>query len=89
VLQIDFKVLDRNGGPPFSYELGPKDTVYLGESEAVRVIAPFGPHTGRYMIHCHNLVHEEHDMMVQYEVGEGGDDPIEADPARDLPGPGL
>jgi len=41
------------------------------------------------MIHCHNLVHEDHDMMVQYEAGTGGDDPIEADPARDLPGPGL
>jgi hypothetical protein len=20
----------------------------------------FGPHRGRYMIHCHNLVHEDH-----------------------------
>ena len=25
---------------------------------------------GRYMIHCHNLVHEDHDMMVQFAVGD-------------------
>jgi spore coat protein A len=86
---IDFKILDRNGQPPHPYERGGKDTVYVGEGETVRVIARFGPHTGRYMIHCHNLVHEDHDMMVQYEVGTGGDDPITADPARNSPGPPL
>jgi spore coat protein A, manganese oxidase len=81
---IDFRILDRNGRPPFAYELGPKDTVYVGENETVRVIARFGPHLGRYMMHCHNLVHEDHDMMVQFEVGAGGPDPIRTDPARDI-----
>jgi len=42
VHQVDFKILDRNGRPPFAYEQGPKDTVYLGESETVRIIARFG-----------------------------------------------
>ena len=55
---IDFKILDRNGKPPLPYEMGPKDTAYVGENETVRVLAKFGPHEGRYMIHCHNLVHE-------------------------------
>jgi spore coat protein A, manganese oxidase len=86
---VDFKILDRDGQPPHPYERGPKDTVYVGESERVRLIARFGPHEGRYMLHCHNLVHEDHDMMVQFEVGENGDDPITADPARDLPAPAL
>jgi spore coat protein A, manganese oxidase len=80
--QVDFKVLDRNGAPPRPYELGPKDTVYVGEGESVRVIADYGPNEGRYMIHCHNLVHEDHDMMTQYEVGSNGADPIKADPAK-------
>jgi FtsP/CotA-like multicopper oxidase with cupredoxin domain len=102
-----------------AHELGPKDTVYLGENEKVRVIAKFDdthgrledlrireadyaarratdqldpgeqapvilpPRTGRYMMHCHNLVHEDHDMMVQFEVGTGGPDPISA--AREKP----
>jgi hypothetical protein len=42
----------------------------------------FDNQDGRYMMHCHNLVHEDHDMMVQFEVGDGGDDPINADPCK-------
>jgi spore coat protein A, manganese oxidase len=80
---VDFKVLDRNGKPPFDYEKGPKDVVYVGESEKVRVIMRFENQRGKYMMHCHNLVHEDHDMMVQFEVGDGGDDPINADPCKD------
>ena len=34
---VDFKVIDRNGKPPFPYELGPKDVVYIGENESVRL----------------------------------------------------
>jgi spore coat protein A, manganese oxidase len=66
---VDVRILSRNGQPPFDYELGPKDTVYIGEGETVRVLMEFGPHKGRYMVHCHNLAHEDHDMMVQYAVG--------------------
>ena len=86
---IDFKILDRNGRPPFDYEKAPKDVVYLGENETVRTIARFERQVGRYMMHCHNLVHEDHDMMVQYEVGTGGHDPITADPARNGPAPAV
>jgi FtsP/CotA-like multicopper oxidase with cupredoxin domain len=81
---VDFRILDRDGEAPFPHEIGSKDTVYVGESEIVRVLAKFGPHPGRYMIHCHNLIHEDHDMMVQYEVGSGGDDPMLAAAAKSL-----
>ncbi len=83
---VDFQIISRNGKPPFDYERGPKDVVYVSEAETVEVLMRFGPHRGKYMIHCHNLSHEDHDMMVQYSVGlvEGQDDPhdpINADPA--------
>jgi len=87
---IDFKILSRNGRPPFNYELGPKDVVYVGEAEKVRLLMTFGPHRGKYMVHCHNLPHEDHDMMHQFSVGlKDGDhdyhDPIEADrPTADI-----
>ena len=88
---IDFKVLDRNGKPPHPWELGPKDVVYVGENETVRVAMTFGPHTGRYMMHCHNLVHEDHDMMGQFnvvgDIEHGGHDPRLEDAARPLPFP--
>jgi FtsP/CotA-like multicopper oxidase with cupredoxin domain len=82
---VDFKVLDRNGQPPLPHERGPKDVVYVGENEKVRVIMRFENQRGRYMMHCHNLVHEDHDMMGQFEVGVGGDDPIHADPCKRQP----
>jgi FtsP/CotA-like multicopper oxidase with cupredoxin domain len=43
--------------------------VYLGENETVRVLIKLGPSLGRYMMHCHNLVHEDHDVIVRFEVG--------------------
>lgn len=74
---VDFQVLSRNGRPPHPWELGPKDTVYVGESETVKILLRFGPHTGRYMVHCHNLPHEDHAMMSQFGVGryDSDDDP--------------
>jgi spore coat protein A, manganese oxidase len=70
---VDFKILSRTGVDANlrgvqPYERGPKDVVYVGENETVKVIAHFGPQAGRYMIHCHNLVHEDHDMMHQFWV---------------------
>ena len=43
--------------------LTPKDVFYLGPSEVIYVLARFGPHKGDYMFHCHNLIHEDNDMM--------------------------
>ncbi|MDO5874027.1 multicopper oxidase domain-containing protein [Paenarthrobacter sp. MSM-2-10-13] len=73
---IDFQILSRNGKAPFAYEKGPKDVMYLGEGETVKAVMKFGPHKGRYMVHCHNLVHEDHSMMAQFSVGLG---PTEVD----------
>lgn len=84
---VDFQILSRNGRPPFASERGPKDVVYVGEGETVRLLMKFGPHRGRYMVHCHNLPHEDHDMMVQFSVGiedfdNDPNDPIKAAPPQ-------
>ena len=92
---IDFKILSRTGKrvgvQPF--ERGPKDVVYVGENETVKLIAKFGPQAGRYMLHCHNLVHEDHDMMHQFWVeAPDGAAVVDYDPmgslAADSPGDG-
>lgn len=85
---VDFQILDRNRQPPLPYERGWKDVVYMGEGDNIRVIARFAPHQGKYMMHCHNTVHEDHDMMTQFQVGNGGPDPMSA-PAKPLPAPEL
>ena len=74
---INFKILDRNGNPPEPHERGWKETVILNSRDKVRVKmrwpeVPVGPTPGdfvyRYPFHCHNLGHEDHDMMAQIEV---------------------
>ncbi|MGH3355032.1 MAG: multicopper oxidase family protein [Nocardioidaceae bacterium] len=82
---IDFQVLSRDGRPPFDFERGPKDVVYVGENETVRLVMKFGPHRGRYMVHCHNLPHEDHDMMVQFAVGWHPGDPDPNHPIQAAP----
>lgn len=85
---IDFQILSRNGKPPHPWERGPKDVVYVGEGESVDLVMRFGPHRGRYMFHCHNLSHEDSDMMSQFSVGldknwtYDANDPIAADPSK-------
>lgn len=81
-----FRLLSRNGLPPPAYERGMKDTFTVGDFETLDIIGRFGPHEGLYMMHCHNLVHEDHDMMTQFAVGTGGCNPCGA-PARPLPEP--
>jgi spore coat protein A, manganese oxidase len=68
---VDFRVLRRNAGPPLPQEsVGGKDVIYVGENETVELLMRFNAHDhGRYMIHCHNLTHEDHDMMTQFRVG--------------------
>jgi spore coat protein A, manganese oxidase len=87
---VDFKMLTRNGKPVFNYEQGPKDVAFVGENETIRAIMKFGkagdPTTdGRYMIHCHNLPHEDHDMMTQFRVGNDVDRDPDASKGPDDP----
>ena len=63
-----FQILDRNGIPPGPGEAGWKDTVRVDANETVSLLMKFTGFTGRYVYHCHNLAHEDHDMMAQLEV---------------------
>ncbi len=66
---VQFQILERNGEPPHPHEQGWKDTVRLEDGDDVRVIARFDGYRGRYVLHCHNLGHEDHSMMARYDVG--------------------
>ncbi len=82
---VDWQILARNGRKPLPYERGWKDVFRVDHFETVRVIAEFGRRNGDYlqgkfMMHCHNLVHEDHSMMTQFEVGQNGPEPCSAPP---------
>jgi FtsP/CotA-like multicopper oxidase with cupredoxin domain len=65
-----FRVLSRTGGRGrvFPWEEGLKDTVLLFPGEEVRVAVRFPDYRGRYLLHCHNLEHEDAGMMLNFAV---------------------
>jgi FtsP/CotA-like multicopper oxidase with cupredoxin domain len=66
----EFQILSRNGQPPPPHERGRKDVVVLAPGEVVRIFMRFRDFTGKYMMHCHNLTHEDHAMMIRFDVVE-------------------
>src|SRR5262249_3958507 len=64
----EFQILTVNGLPPLPQDVARKDMVRLAFNEEVRVFAHFRDWLGRYPIHCHNTVHEDHAMMGRFDV---------------------
>jgi spore coat protein A len=54
--------------PPDPNEAGWKDTVRADPGMVTRIIVRFEGYTGRYVWHCHNLEHEDNDMMRPYDI---------------------
>jgi bilirubin oxidase len=68
---VDFRVINRINGNrgvlPYEAQ-GLKDVVWLDAGETVQLEAHFAPWDGVYMFHCHNLIHEDHEMMGAFNV---------------------
>jgi spore coat protein A, manganese oxidase len=80
---VHAQILDRNGKPPLEYEKGWKDVFHVGSEEIVRIIVEFPTDKqGKYMMHCHDLQHEDNGMMGQFELGKAGLDPVTTAPAK-------
>jgi FtsP/CotA-like multicopper oxidase with cupredoxin domain len=62
------RILSRNGRLPPIHERGRKDVYVLRPGEVVRVLLRFSDFTGKYMMHCHNLSHEDHAMMIRFDI---------------------
>jgi spore coat protein A len=70
-----FQVLDkvdRFSGQPIPLEPWEintwKDTVQVPSRSKVRVIMRFEDYPGKFAYHCHNLDHEDHEMMRQFQT---------------------
>lgn len=61
-----FQVVSRGGQDPGLFDGGWKDTVDLRPAEDVEVAVRFTHHRGRFMLHCHNLEHEDMAMMAAF-----------------------
>lgn len=64
-----FQVQSRSGGRNmlFPWEVGWKDTVLLADRETVDVLVRF-ERPGLYVLHCHQLAHEDQGMMSNFVV---------------------
>ena len=48
--------------------LGKEDLVSLEPSEQTQIWRGFRTFTGNYVAHCHNLAHEDHNMMFGWSI---------------------
>jgi FtsP/CotA-like multicopper oxidase with cupredoxin domain len=69
----EHQILTRNGQPPSPSETSRKDVMRLHQNERVELFFRFRDWTGRYPVHCHNTVHEDHQMMMKWEIQPTGD----------------
>jgi spore coat protein A len=65
---VEFLVLNRTRRPLQPYERGPKDTVFLRGRETATVAMLWESFTGLYVMHCHNVEHEDFGMMANIQV---------------------
>jgi FtsP/CotA-like multicopper oxidase with cupredoxin domain len=77
------RILTRNGVAPPVYERGRKDLYHANTNEKIEIYLQFRdfpdpnynppnpaykPEAGRYAMHCHNTVHEDHAMMARWDI---------------------
>ncbi|MEJ7929784.1 multicopper oxidase domain-containing protein [Ramlibacter sp. AN1015] len=62
------QMISRNGRAPAPHERGRKDVFYLGPYDRVQIYMRFRDFPGKYIMHCHNIIHEDHAMMARYDI---------------------
>jgi spore coat protein A len=67
----DWYLLARNGNAPPPWEDCLKETFFLYPGERILLAGHFADYTGKFVVHCHMLDHEDHGLMGQFEVVRG------------------
>jgi FtsP/CotA-like multicopper oxidase with cupredoxin domain len=66
----EFQLLELDGRPIEKGSLlnSRKDTLWLGPNQTAKLFFRFRDFHGRYILHCHNVVHEDHAMMLRWDI---------------------
>jgi FtsP/CotA-like multicopper oxidase with cupredoxin domain len=64
----EFRVLTRNGAPPSPLESGRKDVITLPGGNEIELFMRFRDFKGKYMVHCHNMNHEDNFMLARWDI---------------------
>jgi len=70
----EFQILEINGKRVTDdmVENGRKDVVSLGPNDEVKFFSRWRDFFGKHVMHCHNVVHEDHAMMIRWDIVEPG-----------------
>lgn len=66
----DWYLLEREGREPPPWENCLKDTFFVFPNEKILLAGHFSDYTGKFVVHCHMLDHEDHGLMSQFQVIE-------------------
>jgi FtsP/CotA-like multicopper oxidase with cupredoxin domain len=73
----EHQIISRNfAPPPLQVEHSRKDVTRLQPAERVQLFFRFRDFHGRYPLHCHNMIHEDHAMMGRWEIEPNGDNKL-------------
>ena len=64
----EHRILSFNKKAPPPIEGGRKDVIRLDANATVEIYQRFRDYKGLYPMHCHNVVHEDHAMMVMFKI---------------------
>ena len=66
----EFQIIEKNGQPIDTNDVlnARKDVLWLGPNDEVKLLFKFRDFEGRYVIHCHNVVHEDLAMMLRWDI---------------------
>ena len=70
----EFRILEVNGRPVADDDVihARKDVVSLGPNDEVTFFGRWRDFFGKHVMHCHNVVHEDHAMMIRWDIVEPG-----------------
>jgi FtsP/CotA-like multicopper oxidase with cupredoxin domain len=73
----EHQILSRNRVPPsLAIERSRKDVTQLKPNSRAQLFFRFRDFHGRYPLHCHNLIHEDHAMMLRWDIDPDGGDEV-------------
>ena len=63
-----------------------RDVATLLPGNEIRVVMRWSDFLGKYVMHCHNVVHEDHSMMIRWDIVEPGQGFVGSRPASEVYG---
>ena len=66
----EHQIIEKNGKPiaPGDVLNSRKDVLTLGPNDEIKLFMRWRDFLGKHVMHCHNVVHEDHAMMIRWDI---------------------